>query len=283
LSESYLGITTSTIYDACSLGSGIIGMFNGLLSIGGMYGDIVLNQLFGSCSSLVRGFSAGPMSGAKVGTAFTGLMTSTTANPAQIDETLGRSVVHSCLQTASFGESTGSDDASPYGGEVKAISITSFETARQSANIESMTNLSRINSILTAIRTAVRISYSSYDSALEIMEVVLKTLNDLLLKLGNDAENEDYADYGISIANPDSYESLQAIVPIFAEAMVEIGANLSKVIAYEVPPVINNSLVLAHDKYDDLDRESDIINRNPFLIDNPGFLPSGKEIEILDA
>ena len=42
-----------------------------------------------------------------------------------------------------------------------------------------------------------------------------------------------------------------------------------------------NTLSLAYDRYEDLNREGEIIERNKELILHPGFIPNGKIIDIL--
>jgi prophage DNA circulation protein len=64
--------------------------------------------------------------------------------------------------------------------------------------------------------------------------------------------------------------------------MLGIGATLANIIDFEVPPVTISSLAVAYDKYEDLDREKEIITRNIPVIKNPGFLPGGETIELLN-
>ncbi|KKL62197.1 hypothetical protein LCGC14_2187620, partial [marine sediment metagenome] len=124
LSKEYLGINLATISSACSLANGIVGMFNGLLSIAGMYGDIIISQLFGPCSSFVRGISSGPWSGAQVEIPETGgFAGSTMSDPAIISEDFGRSIVRSALALVRYGEATGNDNPSQYGGTLDSITI----------------------------------------------------------------------------------------------------------------------------------------------------------------
>jgi len=283
LAEAKAGINLTTIRQTCELGNGLVGMFNGLLSLSGMYGDIIVSQLFGPCSSMVRGISAGPFSGAKVEkTPTTGFQASTMSEPAVIDENLGKSAVRAALAIRRFGEVTGeSDDPSPYGGTLEAVSISTTTRARQAANLEATINIARVTAITTAARTAIRIGYSSYDSAIEVLNEVIAALDDLILKLGNDAANTEYAAYNINVADPGSYNALTSLRAVFVESMVKVGADLARIVNYEVPPVILSSLTLAYNQYEDLGRESEIISRNIPLVKNPGFLPQGKELEIL--
>ncbi len=284
LADAYAGINLATIGQTCELANGLIGMFNGLLSLSGMYGDIIVNQLFGACSSAVRGISSGPMSGAKVEkTPTAGFQASTMAEPATIDESMGKSAVRAALAMNRYGEDAGNDNPSPYGGTLESVSITTSVRATQSANLVATVNLARLMAITTAARTAVRINYSSYDSAIEILNEVVEQLDVLLLKLGDDAANTEYASYNVTVADPDSYNALVSLRPVFVEAMTDIGANLARIVDYEVPPATESTLALAYNQYENLDREAEIIGRNIPLVKNPGFLPQGQEIEILNV
>ena len=283
LSSEYLSIGLGIINDACSLGNSIIGMFNGLLSLSGMYGDILIQQLFGACSSAVRGINNGPWSGAqsdipKVG----GFVGSTLSNPAIVAEDFGKTAIRAALAIGRYGEAIGNDDPSQYGGALETISITTASKAQLAGNQEAVINMARLAGIITAIRTAIRVNYTSHDSVIEIMNEILAVIDAQLLKLGNDAANTDYTSFNIIISNPDDYQALRSIRPIFVKSMLTKGAELASIIEYQVPPDTISSLVVAYDKYEDLDREKEIITRNISLIKHPGFLPGGKNLEILN-
>jgi len=281
LTKAYLGIDLATLSDVCALASGIGDMFNGLKSIAGMYGDLLSDQLLGSCSGTVKSFFSGPMATTVEVKATEGFEASTMEKPLKINENLGKTTVRAMLAVNCFGESEG-DANSIYGGTIPSVTITTAQKARQAANLNVIVNLVRINAIIVAMRTAVRINYSSYDSVMEMMEEVVGELESLLLRLGNDAADTDYDGYNITVASPASYQALVGLRPVFVEAMIALGASLAKIIDYEVPPTTMPTLILAYDKYFDLDRESEIIGRNVSLIDHPGFLPGGKTIEILN-
>jgi len=280
--KEYTTIDLTLINQSCALGNNLIGMFNGLLSLSGMYGDIVVDYLFGACSSAIRGVSQGPMSGAKVGPPATGFKASTMSASAKIDEVQGTSTVRAVLALAKYGEIVGSDDASEYGGMLTPIPITTAVRARQSANRVAMVNLVRAMAISTATRMAIRIDYSSYDSAIAVLNEVAEVMDDQLIKLGNDVAIEEYATYNISVADPDGYQALRSLRSTFVKSMIGIGASLARIVEYTVLPGVTSSLVLAYDKYEDLDREQEIIKRNIPLVQHPGFLPGGQQLELLN-
>ena len=283
LSSEYLSISLSIINDVCSLGSKIAGMFNGLLSLSGMYGDILTQQLFGACSSAVRGINNGPWSGAqsnipKIG----GFIGSTLSSPAIVAEDFGKTATRAALAVAHYGEAVDSDDPSQYGGALKTVSITTVSKAQLAGNQEAVINMARLAGIITAVRTAIRIEYTSHNSAIEMMNEVLEAIDAQLLKLGNDASNIDFANFNVTVADPNNYQALKTLRPVFVKSMLAIGASLATIIEYKVPPEITSSLTVAYDKYEDLDREKEIIARN-ILIKHPGFLPGGQELEILSS
>ena len=284
LTEEKEGVDTATINSACSMGNSIVGMFNGLLSLSGMYGDLLVEQMFGACSSLVRGIASGPMSGARppedLSAGFSG---STLSTAESIFEDFGITAIKASLGVARYGEEEGNSDPSQYGGTLEAIPITTAARARQSANQESIVNMVRLNAITTATRIAVRIEYTSHDAAIDMMDEILDAIDTQLLKLGNDSANTDYSDFSINISSPDNYQALKSLRPVFVKAMLDIGAELHRIVHYKVPAQTTPTLVLAYSKYNDLGREKEIINRNRSLVSHPGFLPGGKTLEILSA
>ncbi len=284
LSEAYSDVNNlTTIADTCELANGIIGMSNGLLSLIGDYGDIVVSQLLGACSSAVRGIISGPMSGASSTIPTTGgFAGSTLSDPAIIAEDFGKTVTRASLAIDRFGEPTGNDNPSQYGGTLDSINITTASRARQAANQEAIVNMSRLVGLTTATKAAIRIEYTSHDSVVEMMNEVVDCIDNQLLKLGNDAANTDYSNFNITVSDPNQYQALISLRPIFVKSMLGIGASLSDIIEYEVPPTTISSLVLAYDKYEDLDREKEIITRNIPLVKNPGFLPGGQTLGLLD-
>ena len=283
MTKEYTGIDTTVINDACSLGSSIIGMFNGLLSLSGMYGDILIEQMFGPCSTFVRGINSGPMSGAQsTVTQTSGFQGSTLSDPAIVAEDFGKTATRASLAITGYGEATGGSNISQYGGALDTIPITTVSRAQQSANQVAIVNLARLNAITTASRTAIRIEYTSHNSVVEIMQEVVDVIDAQLLKLGNDAADTTYADFGIKVSDPNNYQALQSLRPEFIKAMLGIGAQLADLIDYKVPTDTISSLVLSYDKYESLDREIEIISRNIPLIKHPGFLPGGRTLEILN-
>jgi len=285
LAKAKAGIDIVKITQACEFANSIGDMFNGLRSILGMYGEILSDELLGSCSSSVYGYYSGPMSGAKVistdSTDTTGFTNSTMEKSSQLNEYLGKTTVRAILAINRFGEEKGGENPSPYGGELDVVPINTYQRARQSANLVAIVNISITNALVIAAQGAVKIAYSSYDSAIEIMNEVVEEIDEFLLKLGNDSADTSYDNYNITVSDPKTYNGIESLRAIFVEAMKGIGGVLPKPINYKVPPATISTLVLSYDRYYDLSREVEIIGRNISTIKHPGFLPGGKNIEIL--
>ncbi|MBU2249423.1 MAG: DNA circularization N-terminal domain-containing protein [Gammaproteobacteria bacterium] len=284
LAKVRAGIDVSLLTDACGLATEIVGMFNGLKSIVGMYGALLSDQLLGACSGTVYGFFTGPMSGAKVisSTGGTGFAASTMSTPSKINEGLGKTIVKAVLAINRFGENEGGANPSSYGGTIAPVMITTSQRAKQSASLIAIVNLVRINALILASQIAIRIDYDSYNSAIQTMEEVTAELDSLLLKLGDDSADIDYDPYNITISNPNSYSALASLRPVFVKAMEGISDPLAKIINYEVLPETISTLTLAYERYYDLERENEIIVRNLPLVSHPGFLPGGRTIEVLN-
>ncbi len=284
LSDEFEAIDLDTIDDPCTLADSIVAMFNGFLNLAGIYGNVVIQELLGPCSTITRGITSGPMSGAQVGfPKTTGFAASTIPDSFALNEDFGKPATKAAVAINRFGEATNNDDLSQYGGTLDEISITTASRARQAANQEAIVNLARLMGLTTAARIAIRIDYMSHDLVIELMDEITDAIDIQLLKLGNDSANTAYADFGIAISSPDSYQALRSLRSIFVQSMLEIGASLAKIIEFEVPSDTISSLELAYDKYEDLDREEEIIRRNILLVKHPGFLPGGETLEILSV
>lgn len=169
-----------------------------------------------------------------------------------------------------------------FGQDLEEIIVSTYETAINSANQNAIINLARIMSFIVASEIAVRINYSSYNSTIETLETITSGIDAQLLKMGNESANENYSKFNVSIADSEGYQALSEIRPVLVKSMINIGASLAKIIDYKVPPVVLSSLVLAYEKYGDLDRENDLINRNIPDVKHPGFLPEGQTLEVLN-
>ena len=140
----------------------------------------------------------------------------------------------------------------------------------------------RVLAIVNAVRVAVRVSYDSYDKAMEVMNLVVERIDELLVLIGDESADETYADYDVYKNMDDSvYLSLVQLRATFITVMKQIGADLARVVDYQVPPAVIPTLVLAYERYNDITRDENIRTRNVPGVKHPGFLPEGQTIEVL--
>jgi prophage DNA circulation protein len=191
------------------------------------------------------------------------------------------STIQNIIEVTRFGEAPDIDNPSAFGGSVASVSPTTERTARQSANQLAIINQVRTVAILNAMRISVRAEYTSYDEAIEIMNLVVDALELQLEKYSNELAETDYATFNVSVLDKDGFTALENLRPLFTTAMKNLGANLARVVDHNVGTEVISSLVLSHDLYDSFDNEQDIIDRNN--ITHPGFLPNGQTIKVLTS
>jgi len=122
----------------------------------------------------------------------------------------------------------------------------------------------------------------SYDDADAMMKAVTDKIDAQLEKLGDEVGSQVFTDYDeVEFDNDDDFDALQRVRAAFAGSMRIIGANLAKVVNYEVTGDGLSTLALAYDLYKDLDRADEIFNRNMPIVDHPGFLPDGGIVQVL--
>lgn len=143
----------------------------------------------------------------------------------------------------------------------------------QSDNLDLATVSTQSLMIGNAIKIAIRIDYSSQEKMEEMLESIMNSLDNLITRIGSLGDDVD----AVML-----YESVSDMRAVFVNSMYEKNTGLTKEIAYEVPPGVMSTLELAYNQYENVDRCSEIFDRNPDLVKHPGFLPSGEEINILD-
>lgn len=194
---------------------------------------------------------------------------------------LGTSAVLSLVEMNRFGESLTESDPSSYGGQLEDIDVITENRARQSLNRIYMVNLIRGLALINACKVAIRISYSSYNQAIEMLNSIVNAMDDYLEKLGDEAADDTYRDYNFRDDNNEMYSAIVQLRADFIKAMKNIGASLAVIIDYKCPADGITSLEIAYDRYMDLDRAEDIFQRNKIRVQHPGLLPGGQNIEIL--
>jgi len=193
---------------------------------------------------------------------------------------LGESIVDSLVEMSRFGEED-SDSPSLFGGTLDSINVNTKNRARQSLNRLYMVNTIRNLALATSTRIAVRMSFVSYDKATSIMNTIVDGIENQLIKMGDEAADETYLNYGFADDNNDSYVAMEDLRKEFVTAMRNLGASLAVIVNYTVPPYGITALELAYNRYYNLDRLDDIFKRNQPTVIHPGFLRGGSVIEIL--
>jgi prophage DNA circulation protein len=173
-------------------------------------------------------------------------------------------------------------NTSNYGDGLSDISVTTLSRAYEYRNRAATVNLVRGSALLMSTRLAVRVNYVSYDDADAMMKAVTDKIDAQLEKLGDEVGSQVFTDYDeVEFDNDDDFDALQRVRAAFAGSMRIIGANLAKVVNYEVTGDGLSTLALAYDLYKDLDRADEIFNRNMPIVDHPGFLPDGGIVQVL--
>lgn len=288
--------TVSTIATApCDLGNGIINALNGFMSAAGLGNTNLADTIIGECTSTI--FAAersldDVLNAGRAADNFIALdeaINDALSGNVKTPRNLGISLVDGILAMTRFGEKLGGDNVdadgnniiNPKGGQLSEINITTEQRARQEKNRIHVINLARIGAIANACRIAVRIDFNSIDEANRIQTNISTALNEMLLKLGDEASNSELESFNVSVQDQESYVALEKLRPVFIKAMQNIGADLTVKKDFKVPNAILSTLQLAYDEYNDLDRENEILERNTALINHPGFLPQFENLELL--
>jgi prophage DNA circulation protein len=182
--------------------------------------------------------------------------------------------VNTALELTRFGESSDTNinpEPSSFGGTLTAVSEITITRIQERKNQESIVRLVRQTAVVEAMRAAIDVEFNSYQQAAETRDLITEKTDEILEDIGNS-----------DIGDDDSFEALDDLRGKTVTGLIAVGADLSKIETYAVPATIISSLELAYDKYEDSDREQEIINRNIEII-HPGFLPGNIELEVLNA
>lgn len=262
------GILDKLLYP-CQVGGSIVRSIRAFLGLVNLEGSRIIGKIYGTCSDVIRATGINP-------------------DPAIVPLTLGSTSVEALMHIAgnAFGSESGQEaDTSPYGGTLVPITVTTPSRARQAGNRIFLVNLARNEAIAIATRIAVRIDYNGYSDLENILTKITDAIDSQLLKLGDEAASEPYKDYGVRIGDNSSYSALEQLRREFVKSMIQTGSTLAQNTEYEIPPYGENVLNIAYEKYENIDRGTEIFKRNqvPNNVDHPGFLPGNKIVDVLNA
>ena len=187
----------------------------------------------------------------------------------------GVSTVKAALSLVRFGELSTETNLSPHGGYLEpSVKTDSSGTviatrAKQETNRNAVIEIFRTAAISSAIKVAVKAEFGSADEAISIMSDVIEALDDHLTFIGD------------TVGSDEMYSVLEGLRPKIVNAMISMGATLAPVEYYTVPLDSVPLLRLAYERYEDLDREVEMFDRNVPAVEHPGILPGGKALEFL--
>ncbi|MDY0882310.1 DNA circularization protein [Dongia soli] len=127
-----------------------------------------------------------------------------------------------------------------------------YQTAmrdREAANAAAITALVREVAVAEQARAATSRPLSSYQEAVAVRDALVADLEEVIVGAGDRGDDNAYL----------ALTGLQATV---TEDLTQRGANLKRIVFTETGRSLP-SLVVAHRLYQDIDRESDLIGRNP--------------------
>jgi len=150
--------------------------------------------------------------------------------------------------------------------------VTSSIPNEQLDNAKAVIDLFKGICINNACRIAVRGEYVSKEKAQQILDDALDYIDTFLLRLGSRS-------YDVTL----SYQALENMRNSFINTMYAIMVDLEQITNYSVPINGNNCLSLAYDKFDNVNRNTEIYEMNKPSVCHPGFLPAGQTITILDS
>lgn len=181
------------------------------------------------------------------------------------DRDFGESLVNATLKGMDYGK----DDADQDDGALDNIPETTPSREQQVANREAMVTLIRIHAFAEALRASVNVEYKSYDQAYAALVKLADHADDLLKYVAGGADQDDM------------YNQVREAKPKFVKTLLEAGASLPLVVSYTVPTDPFSSLHVAFAKYGTIDREQEIVDRNPERMLHPGFPGGGEAVEVL--
>jgi prophage DNA circulation protein len=136
--------------------------------------------------------------------------------------------------------------------------------AQETNNKEAFNNFVRRVAVVNAAVTAQQAEYETFQDAEEMRDKITAVIEEQIR----------------ATDDPELYQALIDVQAALVSALPDEDADLPNLKEVTTDDV-TTSLHLAYDLFEDPRKESDIINRNK--IKNPGFIPQGKVLEVLDG
>ena len=150
-----------------------------------------------------------------------------------------------------------------FGNNLKTVAVTTVSRVQQLSNQDALVNLVRQSAIVEMARLSKDLEFESFDEAVAVRD-----------EIGDLLEVE-----ALSTTNDDLFSSFMNLRSSVVRDITERSADLSRI--EERPPVaLSNSLVMAHNLYEDATREQEIVERNALPL--PGFISPNQTVRVLN-
>lgn len=151
--------------------------------------------------------------------------------------------------------------------ELLEATTSARETLNQAA--ESFSDLVSRLSVTYGIQAAMDSDFGSRQEALAARDRIITKLDGLIDDASESGDHE-------------AFEALRELSSQVVQAFAQKASGLPNLITRQTPNTPTPAIILAYQLYKDLDREDEILSRNPFIW-HPGLLPGGETLEVLDA
>ena len=179
----------------------------------------------------------------------------------------GTTLVDAYLELTRCGE-TDPAEASLYGGVYEVIpdiDTTTRDIQRNNRSI--LLNYIRVGAVAEATRADAYATYGDFNEAFNTLQKVMAAVEKIEEDMTPDTTSDNI------------YDALQGLKPVIVEILLQKGASAPVTLYRKIPADPKPSIVWAYELYDDLDREAELISRNPVTMLHPGFPLGGEELE----
>jgi prophage DNA circulation protein len=212
-------------------------------------GSTAFQHLCGMGGTIVQGGVIGGCSGTARGNQIK-------LDGTSIPESLGQSIIKQIIDAQDYDE----DDLS-------------IGSADQDDNRALLIDAQKYQLLSFATRVFVRTDFSSKQQLYDYLDRLLSAFDDLLLRLG------DQVDMNVT----DIYTATEILRAEVAELMLIKVNTLQNEITYTAGNIPISTLELAYNLYENIDRCSEIFNKNKLTIKHPGFVPENTDILVLES
>ncbi|MDD5551222.1 MAG: DNA circularization N-terminal domain-containing protein [Candidatus Omnitrophica bacterium] len=237
----------SVIDTPCTLFTSIQESCNGFLTACGIGKNGTFGGVAGVCSQVVRGAVE-------------------EFNGENVPDVLGRSAVDACLDVV----------------DIIDVASTEFIPNSQINNFLAIKDTYKYSLLSAAINICMRTKFISKESLLEYAKKIADYIDDFILALGAETDLSEF-EYiaGEFIDNTLLITALMDLKGYFVQVSNSIAYATASVETFTNTFEITNTLLLSYDKYEDLEREDEIlaINSN---VSHPGFILGGATIKVLN-